>query len=207
LLDATAAPVHPLLSGSVGKYRTILADPPWRYKSKGSPCWKHKQPQTCLVEYYYQTMTLSEIKGLPVQSLSAQDSVLFLWATVPLIEEAFDVMRAWGWKYKTMLTWHKTNRDCMGYWFRVCTEHLLVGVRGNVRAFRSMRRTIFETPRGRHSQKPEESFALIESVSPGPYLEMFARRRRPGWDVWGNEVESDVDIRVRAAAVSVVRPG
>lgn len=171
-----------------GGFKTILADPPWSYKSKGSPCLPEKLPETCLVEYYYPTMNLQDIKDLPVSTLAAKDSVLFMWATVPMLPEALDVMKSWGWKYKTMLTWHKTNRDCMGYWFRVCTEHLLVGVRGKPQAFRSMQRTLFETPRGRHSQKPEESYKIIEEVTTESRLELFARRPRNGWVVWGNEV-------------------
>jgi N6-adenosine-specific RNA methylase IME4 len=137
-------------------------------------------------------MKLPAIKAMPVAELSAEASVLFLWGTTPMLPEAFDVMKAWGWKYKTMVTWHKTNRDCMGYWFRVCTEHLLVGVRGDVKAFRSMERTLLETPRGKHSQKPDAAYRLIESVMPEPRLELFARSKRPGWHSWGNEVESDI---------------
>lgn len=144
--------------------------------------------------HYYNTMKLADIKAMPVVNLAADASVLFLWATVPLLPDAFEVMRAWGWKYKTMLTWHKTNRDCMGYWFRVCTEHLLVGVRGDVKAFRSMERTLIETPRGKHSQKPEAAYKIIESAISGPYLELFARRQRMGWSTWGNEVPCDVQI-------------
>jgi len=171
-----------------GGFRTIVADPPWSYKSKGSPCLPEKQPETCLVEYYYPTMNLADIKALPVNAVCAKDSVCFMWATTPMLPEAFEVMKAWGFKYKTMLTWHKTNRDCMGYWFRVCTEHVLVGVRGNVKSFRSMDRTLFETPRGRHSEKPQAFFDIVEKVSGTERLEMFARRPRDGWTVWGNEV-------------------
>jgi N6-adenosine-specific RNA methylase IME4 len=175
-------------------YRTILADPPWKYTNVSPPCLPEKQPQTCLIEYYYPTLTLPEIKALPVWDMGERDSVLFLWATTPMLPEAFDVMRSWGWKYKTLITWHKTDRDCMGYWFRTCTEHLLVGVRGKVRAFRSMQRNIIECQRGKHSEKPEMSYALIERVAPEPRLELFARRARLGWDVWGNEVDSDPEV-------------
>ena len=171
------------------KYKTILADPPWQYRSKGSPCLPKKQPKTCLVEYYYPTMSLSEIKCMPIREITEDECVLFLWATVPMIQEAFSVVSAWGFKYKTMLTWHKTNRDCMGYWFRVCTEHLIVATRGNIKSFRCMERTLFESPRGRHSQKPEESFRIIDAVSQFPKIELFARNRREGWDAWGNEIE------------------
>jgi len=175
-------------------YRTIVADPPWKYTNTSPPCLPEKQPQTCLIEYYYPTMGLEEIKALPVRRLSEKDSVLFLWATTPMLPEAFEVMKAWGWKYKTMITWHKTDRDCMGYWFRTCTEHLLVGVRGSVKSFRSMRRNMIECPRGKHSEKPDISYQIIEEVTPEPRIELFARRARPGWHVWGNEVDSEPKV-------------
>jgi N6-adenosine-specific RNA methylase IME4 len=133
-------------------------------------------------------MTLDQIAALPVRDVAHKDVVLFLWATNPLMREAFDVMAAWGWKYKTLLTWEKVNACGMGYWFRGVTEHLLVGVRGKIPAFRSREKNLFRARRRKHSEKPEEAFALIEAVSPGPRLELFARRARPGWTVWGNEV-------------------
>lgn len=178
------------------KYKTIVADPPWRYKSTNPVCLPEKQPLTCSVEYYYPTMSIAEIKDLKVSEVADQNSVLFLWATSPMLPEAFDVMKSWGWKYKTIITWHKTNKDCMGYWFRVCTEHILVGTRGKVKSFRSMQRNLIESPRGKHSEKPEFAYQLIEQVSPGPYLEMFARHPRQGWSVWGDEVESHVILSV-----------
>lgn len=169
-------------------FRTIVADPAWQYKSKGIPCLPEKKPETCLVGYYYETMKLSDIKDMEVATLSAKDSVCFMWATVPMLPEALEVLKAWGFKYKTLLTWHKTNRDCMGYWFRVCTEHVLVGVRGKVKAFRSMERTLFETKRGKHSEKPQYFYNIVERVSESPRIELFARQPREGWVVWGKGV-------------------
>ena len=185
-----------LAASPCSAFPCIVADPPWNYGCKQPT----ERPRPCVlrgehpasVNHYYETMKLPAIKAMPVAELSAEASVLFLWGTTPMLPEAFDVMKAWGWKYKTMVTWHKTNRDCMGYWFRVCTEHLLVGVRGDVKAFRSMERTLLETPRGKHSQKPDAAYRLIESVMPEPRLELFARSKRPGWHSWGNEVESDI---------------
>lgn len=182
------------------KAATILADPPWDYGCKQPT----ERPRPCVMRgehpgsatHYYDTIKLADLKAMPIADLAAADSVLFLWATVPLLPEAFEVMKAWGWKYKTILTWHKTNLDCMGYWFRVCTEHLLVGVRGNVKAFRSMERTLMASPRRKHSQKPEIAYNLIEAVSEEPRLELFARTKRVGWRVWGNEVQSDIEIKV-----------
>jgi N6-adenosine-specific RNA methylase IME4 len=146
------------------------------------------------VNHYYDTMTLAEIAALPVASVADKDSVLFLWATNSLMREAFDVLAAWGWKYKTLLTWEKINACGMGYWFRGVTEHLLVGVRGKVPAFRSREKNLFRARRRKHSEKPEEAFTLIETVSPGPRLELFARRVRPGWTCWGNEVEATLAL-------------
>lgn len=194
--EPTSGRSYPLYVSSGSLFGCILADPPWNYGCKQPT----ERPRPCVLRgehpasatHYYDTMKLADIKALPVATLAADDSVLFLWATVPLLPDAFDVMKAWGWKYKTMLTWHKTNRDCMGYWFRVCTEHLLVGVRGDVKAFRSMERTLFETPRGKHSQKPDAAYKLIESVTTGKRLELFARHKREGWSSWGNEVPNDV---------------
>lgn len=170
------------------RYRVILADPPWKYKNQSPPCLPEKQPDTCKIEYYYDTMTTEEIKSLPITNITEPDSILFLWATTPAIEEAFEVMKAWGFKYKTMVTWEKTNNDCMGYWFRTCTEHLLVGVRGKVKAFRCMERTCYHERRTSHSRKPEYFYQLIERVTTGSKIELFARSRREGWDAWGNEV-------------------
>lgn len=176
-------------------YKTILADPPWSYRTKSPTCRLDVNPAYASATYYYTVMALADIKSLDVAAHADPDgSCLWLCATTPMLPEAFQVMKAWGWKYKTMLTWHKTNTNCMGYWFRVCTEHILVGVRGKVRSFRSMQRTLFEAPRGRHSEKPDISYRIIESVSSGPRLELFARKKREGWHAWGNEIESDVTI-------------
>ena len=176
------------------KYKIIYADPPWSYKNTNPTCKVEKQPETCSVLHYYNTMTLGDIKNLPVVNIAEKDSVLFLWATTPMIQEALEVMKAWGFKYKTMITWEKTNNDCMGYWFRVCTEHLLVGTRGKVKSFRSMERTCYHEKRGKHSRKPDYFRNLIESVTHGNRIELFARGKTEGWNVWGNEVESDISL-------------
>jgi N6-adenosine-specific RNA methylase IME4 len=129
---------------------------------------------------------------MPVAEMAAQDSTLWLWATVPLLPEAFAVMKAWGYRYKTMLTWHKVNGHGMGYWFRGHTEHVLLGVRGDVKAFRSKRRNLIENNVGRHSAKPDQIHEIIEELCQPPLLELFARRKRIGWTTWGNAVEGDL---------------
>lgn len=177
-------------------FSCVLADPPWSYGCKApteSPRpHLDRGEQHGSADHYYPTMGLGEIKALPVREISANDSVCFMWATVPLLPSAFEVMDAWGFKYKTMLTWHKINSKGMGYWFRGYTEHLLLGVRGNVKAFRSLQHNLVESKVGRHSEKPERFHEIIESVTTGPRIELFARRKRAGWCVWGNEIEADL---------------
>ena len=173
------------------KYQIIYADPPWEYRNTNPPCKIIKQPKTCSVNYYYQTMSLEDIKKLPIRDIAEKDCVLFLWATTPMIQEAFEVMKSWGFKYKTMITWEKTNNDCMGYWFRVCTEHLIVGIKGKIKAFRSMTRNCYHEKRERHSKKPDYFYRLIESVCTGNKIELFARQKVEGWDSWGNEELKD----------------
>ena len=177
------------------KYKTIYADPPWRYRNESPPCLPEKQPDTCKIEYYYQTMSLEGIKNLPIKTICEKDCILFLWATTPAIQEALEVVKAWGFNYKTMITWEKTNKDCMGYWFRVCTEHLIVATKGNIKSFRRMERTLYSSPRGRHSEKPDYFRKLISGLNFNPKIELFARpekdlfgEKTEGWDVWGNEV-------------------
>lgn len=176
------------------KYSVIYADPPWKYKNTSPPCLPSKSPDTCLFEYYYETMTIDELKKMPISQISNKDCVLFMWSTTPNIEQALELMKAWGFKYKTMITWEKTNNDCMGYWFRVCTEHLIVAIRGNIKSFRSMERTCHREPRRKHSQKPEYFYELIERVTSGERIELFARAGRLGWDAFGNEVKNSVEL-------------
>ena len=122
--------------------------------------------------------------------------MLFLWATNPLLPEALETMKAWGFKYKTMITWHKERCKGMGYWFRGHTEHILVGVKGNVKAFRSLEHNIKKLPVEKHSKKPDEFRQMIEAVTGnlGNRIELFARNNHDGWDAWGNEVGSSVEV-------------
>lgn len=171
------------------KYQVIYADPPWCYDNK-----KTGGSMKSGAESKYPTMTVSEISALKIPA--DKNSVLFLWATVPLLPEAFTVMKAWGFKYKTMITWRKMNSLGMGFWWRGQTEHLLFGVKGNVKAFRIQEANVIQAKVERHSQKPQAFRELIERATTHmpDKLEMFSRARIPGWDHWGNEVENDVDI-------------
>lgn len=179
------------------RFGCLLADPPWAYECNGAsaswrPCLDRGQKPHS-VEHYYDTMTAEQIAAIPVREIAEENSVLFLWATNPLMPEAFAVMKAWGYKYKTLLTWEKENGKGMGYWFRGVTEHCLVGVRGDVKAFRSPIKNLIRNKVGRHSAKPEQMHEIIESVTQGmERVELFARLHRPGWTAWGNQVERDL---------------
>jgi len=138
-------------------------------------------------------MTAEQIAAMPVQEISKDNAVLFLWATNPLLPDAFAVMKAWGFKYKTLLTWEKENGSGMGYWFRGVTEHCLLGIRGDVKAFRSPVKNLIRNKVGRHSAKPDKMHEIIESVTSGmDRVALFARLQRPGWTAWGNQVEHDL---------------
>lgn len=149
-------------------------------------------------------MSQEEIASLPVVELAEDNAHLYLWVTNPVLTEqrlrggpnVFEIVRRWGFEPKTMLTWVKSeNGSGLGWYYRGDTEHVVFGVRGNSPIASSQRiSNVFRHPRGRHSKKPNSFFARVESVSPGPYLEMFAREQRPGWEVWGNEVKTNARV-------------
>lgn len=168
-------------------YRTIVADPPWRYQRSGV---QGAVP--------YGTLSESEIAGLPVQELAADDAHLYLWVTTPKLwgsPNPAEIAAAWGFTYKTLITWVKGSRVGIGWYYRVDTEHCLFCVRGNLPIPAALRQSnVLWSPRSHHSAKPEAFLDLVEQVSPGPYLELFARRARFGWNYWGNESLGDVEL-------------
>jgi N6-adenosine-specific RNA methylase IME4 len=175
-------------------YATIVVDPPWKQPSGGprpKTTWNAGVPS----RLPYPTMSLEEIKALPVESLAAKDAHLYLWTTNFYLEDSYDVARSWGFQPSTVLVWAKTPRGLgMGGAFTVTTEYVLFCRRGSL-AFRNKQdRNWWNWKRGQHSAKPEAFLDLVEAVSPGPYLELFARRNRMGWSAWGNEVISDVEM-------------
>jgi N6-adenosine-specific RNA methylase IME4 len=167
------------------KYRTIVADPPWHY-GRDVGQWTLDYP----------TMTIEEICALPVVDLAENDAHLYLWTTNTHLPLAFEVVEAWGFIYKTMLVWCKNPNGATAgtptYASR--TEFVLFARRGSLSAKSRATRNWWEWPRKRHSQKPEAFLDLVEQVSPGPYLELFARRNRLGWDTWGNESLEHVEM-------------
>jgi N6-adenosine-specific RNA methylase IME4 len=143
---------------------------------------------------HYSLMTAKEIAALPVAALAADNAHLWLWVTNASLFAGHAVMDAWGFTYRSILTWVKPGLGLGSYYLRNSTEHLLLGTKGKAPvAFRSQPTWLY-APKQDHSHKPEEQYAVIERCSSGPYLELFARRKRPGWHAWGNEVESDVEL-------------
>lgn len=179
------------------KYRTIYADPPWQFQNRtGKVAPEHKRLNR------YNTMKLDEIKLLPVSDVADEKCHLYLWVPNALLPEGLEVMKAWGFEYKTNIIWEKIRKDGMpdgrgvGFYFRNVTEILLFGIKGEknrtleagrsqVNLIRSMKRE--------HSRKPDEFISLIESCSPAPYLELFARGDRLNWDMWGNQASADYE--------------
>ena len=170
-------------------YRTIVADPPWPYDNQS---WG-----VGAVDSEYTTMTFEDIRDLPVAGLADRNAHLYLWVTnAKLLDYDYAVLvNAWGFSYKTLLTWHKTACLGIGHYFRGETEHVLFCTRGRGTIEPATRaRNWFDAPRGSHSAKPDAFYDLVERVSPGPYLELFARRQRLGWDTWGNEALEHVEL-------------
>jgi N6-adenosine-specific RNA methylase IME4 len=167
------------------KYRTIVADPPWEVKA--GPRSLH-DPCEASRPLMYPTMTVAEIAALPAEALAAADAHLYLWTINAYVEAAYTIARAWGFTPSTLLVWAKAPKGRgLGGTFATATEYVLFARRGSLPATGRVDRNWWSWPRGAHSQKPEAFIDIVEQVSPGPYVELFARRHRLGWDVWGNE--------------------
>ncbi len=173
------------------KFSTILADPPWQFTNRtGKMAPEHKRLSR------YATMILDDILDLPVAELVDTPAHLYLWVPNALVAEGLEVMKTWGFTYKTNLVWYKVRKDGgpdrrgVGFYFRNVTELVLFGVRGrNARTLKPGRTmpNLLATRKREHSRKPDELYDIIEGCSVGPFLELFARHRRPGWYQWGDE--------------------
>jgi N6-adenosine-specific RNA methylase IME4 len=155
-----------------GPFQVIVADPPWRYESGN--------------ELPYPTMTLDDIKAMPVESIAADDAVLWLWTTNAHLRVAFEVAESWGFEYKSLLTWVK-DRMGTGEWLRGQSEHCLLATRGKPVFLHGSHTTVLEAARREHSRKPEEFYALVEATCPGGKLELYSREVRNGWQSYGND--------------------
>jgi N6-adenosine-specific RNA methylase IME4 len=177
------------------KFKTILADPPWQFQNRtGKVAPEHKRLNR------YLTLSLDEIKALPVANAASESAHLYLWVPNALLPEGLAVLAAWGFTYKSNIVWSKIRKDGgpdgrgVGFYFRNVTELLLFGTRGkNVRTLAPGRRQVnmIATRKREHSRKPDEQYKLITDCSPGPYLEMFARGTWPGWAIWGHQADED----------------
>jgi N6-adenosine-specific RNA methylase IME4 len=181
-----------LLAFAAGrKFKTILADPPWRFQNRtGKMAPEHKRLSR------YGTLTFEEIEGLPVATITDTQSHLYLWVPNALLPHGLRAMAAWGFEYKSNIVWHKVRKDGgsdgrgVGFYFRNVTELVLFGVRGkNARTLAPGRRQVnyLSSRKREHSRKPDELYPIIEACSAGPYLELFARGIREGWATWGDE--------------------
>lgn len=166
------------------RFRTILADPPWDIGQKDGRYGANK---------HYDLMTVERITDLPVAELAEDTAHCYLWVINGAIREGIAVMEAWDFTCRSMLTWIKP-RYGLGQYLRQQTEHLLLGTRGHAPVKFRGQGTWMYAPLQDHSHKPEEQYAVIERLSDGPYLELFARRRQPGWFAWGNEIDADIEI-------------
>ncbi|MBY8915803.1 S-adenosylmethionine-binding protein [Nitratireductor sp. L1-7-SE] len=176
-------------------FQTVLADPPWRFMNRtGKVAPEHRRLSR------YETMTTEEICALPVKTLTVEPAHLYLWVPNALLPDGLEVMKSWGFEYKANIVWHKIRKDGgsdgrgVGFYFRNVTELVLFGVRGkNARTLAPARSQVnmIQSRKREHSRKPDEQYKLIESCSPGPYLELFARGARPGWTIWGNQADEN----------------
>jgi N6-adenosine-specific RNA methylase IME4 len=173
------------------KFSTILADPPWQFQNRtGKIAPEHKRLNR------YPTMDLDLLKSLPINDLANEPSHLYLWVPNALLQEGLEVMKAWGFKYKSNIVWQKVRKDGepdgrgVGFYFRNTTELILFGVKGkNARTLPPARSqvNVIKSIKREHSRKPDESYDLIEQCSSGPYLELFGRGKRKDWTVLGNQ--------------------
>lgn len=179
------------------RFATILADPPWQFINRtGKVAPEHKRLSR------YGTMELPAIKSLPVAGVAASTAHLYLWVPNALLPEGVEVMRAWGFHYKSNIVWHKVRKDGgsdgrgVGFYFRNVTELILFGIRGkNARTLPPGRSQVnyISSRKREHSRKPDEQYQLIESCSPGAYLELFGRGTRAGWTTWGNQADDSYE--------------
>jgi len=179
------------------KYQIIYADPPWQYgKWNNSPnpkkCFRGGKP----LPTPYNTMSVEEIKNLTVESIADNNCLLFLWTTNKYLPYSFDVLKSWGFRYAQTLVWCKKPMGLgLGGLFAPSTEFLLLGRRGKTGYIKRRPSTWFQFKRqSKHSKKPNEFRDLISGLGINPKIELFAREKTPGWDAWGNEVESDIEL-------------
>lgn len=211
VIEVVEAAQSPVTVREVKKYSVLLMDPPWEYEKNRSTFHSN-------ANHHYETMSVSEMAGLPVATLTADNCALIMWGTWPKVFQMEKLALAWGFEYRTaMFTWVKVNKSAdvqrlnalddkdwfmgQGSWTRANTEFAMLFTLGDPVRLNADVRQLIVAPTGRHSEKPDEQYERIERMFAGPYLELFARSKRAGWDAWGNEVQSDISFAgIEAAA-------
>ncbi|MBI3125203.1 MAG: S-adenosylmethionine-binding protein [Ignavibacteriales bacterium] len=192
-MKTTNSAAHDFALEVSGKFKTILADPPWRFQnSTGKVAPEHKRLAR------YPTLSLQEILDIPVNTIADETCHLYLWVPNALLAEGLETMKKWGFTYKSNIVWYKIRKDGgpdgrgVGFYFRNVTELVLFGIKGRMRTLQPGRKqvNIISSRKREHSRKPDELYPIIESCSPGPYLELFARGKRNNWQVWGNQANN-----------------
>ena len=194
------ATIKNLLTFTNGKkYKTIYADPPWRFQNRtGKVAPEHKRLNR------YETMTIEDIKKMPIEEISDEKAHLYLWVPNAMIPDGLAVMDAWGFEYKSIIIWEKVRKDGgpdgrgVGFYFRNVTEPLLFGIKKKSMPNRTLaparsQVNLIRTRKREHSRKPDEIIPIIENCSSGPRIELFARGDREGWDMWGNQATADYE--------------
>ena len=184
------------------RYQIIYADPPWKYNSRAN----HKTRFRGGACGHYKLMTMDEIKKLPIPDLAADNCALFMWCTFPYLEQQIRLFGYWSFRYRTVgFTWVKTNPKNnkpffgVGYYAKSNAEVCLLGMKGQLKPVSNKVSSIIISPRRQHSCKPDEVRSrIVELFGDLPRIELFARQKTPGWDVWGNEVESDIELKEKA---------
>jgi len=182
------------------KYQIIYADPPWKYNSRAN----HKTRFRGGACGHYSLMSMEEIKNLPIKKLASDNCALFLWTTFPYLEDQIKLFSHWGFKYRTLgFSWIKTNQKNgkpffgVGYYSKSNCEVCLMGIKGKLKPVSNKVSSAVISVRREHSQKPEEvRDKIVELFGNLPRIELFARQKTEGWDVWGNEVESDINLSI-----------
>ena len=179
------------------KYGVIYADPPWYFRSYS------RKGEGRNANQHYGCMSITDICSLPISTISDTNSVLLIWVVDPLLEQAFRVINAWGFTYKTVaFTWAKTNTKNLGfsmglgYWTRSNPEMCLLATKGKPKRVSKSVKQLVVSERREHSRKPDEMYTYIEQLLNGPYIELFARSTREGWDSWGDEVNKHGNIHI-----------
>jgi len=181
------------------KYQIIYCDPPWGFRGYDL------KSEARYVGNKYAVMNLEDIQNLPINSIADDDCILFLWVTMPKLNECWELIKKWGFEYKTVaFTWVKRNKKSpswfwgMGRWTRANAELCLLATKGKPKRINAGIHSVVDTPIRAHSQKPDEvRERIVRLVGDLPRIELFAREKTPGWDVWGNEVEGDIDLQVK----------